>query len=348
MDFVLEPGMLSSIRPDYREARRYTYTPGILSLGVKLLLLFLIVSYRSLFFPILGGEDWSLLKAFLWSLAMFFAMYTCSSMLSHLYQPSPRLLHTDDMVGFAKAGGLDIRRWVPVLAFGITFLVFCASLRTFTPDPIRLLRNPWLFLLVGTVVTHLLTWRLATTLFRARFTHWRKQVRIVPGTQNSLWSVPLQIQSCILSPDGQIAAAGYTDNTFRIWDIRTRELQRVLAASGAFLVDALAFSSDGDIVASGSWDGSVRLWKVRTGELQWETKRLLSKRPKVINRHIVVQALAFSPDGCVVASGGAGRVTLRDVGTGEAKRNLQRPEGWMPTVSSMVFSPKGGLLYRSA
>jgi WD40 repeat protein len=57
------------------------------------------------------------------------------------------------------------------------------------------------------------------------------------------------------------------DETIRLWDTATGELQQTLKGH-LFSVNSVAFSPDGRIVASGSGDRTIRLWDTATGELQ--------------------------------------------------------------------------------
>lgn len=69
-----------------------------------------------------------------------------------------------------------------------------------------------------------------------------------------------------VSPDGKIAATGYSDTNVYVWDIETGETLFVLKGHADFITN-VAFSPDGKILASSSYDGTIRLWDPHTGSL---------------------------------------------------------------------------------
>src|SRR5262249_23235127 len=109
--------------------------------------------------------------------------------------------------------------------------------------------------------------------------------------------------------------------------------------------------------ASGNGDGTVSLWEVANGK---EVRRLEGHRVTVrllvesadertevrrrIERHGGVRAVAFSPDGELIASGGGdraeykGEVRLWEGSTGKLLRGL---DGHRSAVTAVAFSPDG-------
>jgi WD40 repeat protein len=174
------------------------------------------------------------------------------------------------------------------------------------------------------------------------------------------------------SPDGSRLASASGDKSVKVWDVASgREL---LALAGHGQVNTVAFSPDGNTLASGGQDSSVRLWAGRPGRevFTWRSNRIalglaLSPDGKRLaaslgmgrvhvldlenGRHVlsvgdgegplVTGALAFSPDGTVLATargqpGQIGEVLLRDAATGVLRQHLR---GHRDAVLSLAFRP---------
>jgi WD40 repeat protein/DNA-binding XRE family transcriptional regulator len=151
-----------------------------------------------------------------------------------------------------------------------------------------------------------------------------KEVRTF-GSSGSVYSVAF-------SPDGNQVLIGSQDKTVRVWDRQTgEELYRLPQIDDVW---SLAFSPDGDSVLLGGLAGTVRLWNV-------------PPRPElpIFNRHAgPAVALAFSPDGAYLATGGAGvggGLQLWDTNTGQLQRVFTGDElvQW-----GVRFSPDGRYL----
>ena len=131
-----------------------------------------------------------------------------------------------------------------------------------------------------------------------------------------------------------VATPGYRGNV-HIWDVSTGE--RVGAVLRGW-VRSIAFSSDGITLATGRSQPSehnVELWGARTFE-HWQT---LGSHGSLYGG---VNAVAFSPDGEILASAGNDRlIQLWDTFIGE---NLQTLEGHTEPVLSVSFNPNGNTL----
>ena len=130
------------------------------------------------------------------------------------------------------------------------------------------------------------------------------------------------LTSLALSSDGNIlASASFFDNTVMLWDFDRREpLGGPLVHS--FGISSVAFSPDNKILASGCVDGTIYLWDVDSRQPlgpplkghqdrtfvftakfigdEWNTLRSEKKKSEAL-----VRSVAFSPDGKILASGGA-------------------------------------------
>ena len=87
-------------------------------------------------------------------------------------------------------------------------------------------------------------------------------------------------------------------------------------------------------LAVGDSGGNVTIWEVSTGALH---TRILSQGPSV-------GAIAFSPDGTIMAVGGNNHATLWDIATGTKRLNIQR----LQFCLGLSFSPDGTRLAMSS
>lgn len=139
------------------------------------------------------------------------------------------------------------------------------------------------------------------------------------------------------SPDGRHVATIQRNRTMRIWDSTTgnvvlelpEQAGQATTTGGPLL--AFAYNSDGRQMATGTSDGIARVWDVATGT---ELRQLPGPPGGVF-------ALAFSPDGTRLATGGYGDNTARlwDLASGRELRSLA---GHRETVQAIAVSPDGG------
>jgi WD40 repeat protein len=137
------------------------------------------------------------------------------------------------------------------------------------------------------------------------------------------------ISSLAFRPDGKVLASGADDRSVRLLDLATgKQLHRLEGPDGS--ITDVAFSRDGRLLAVAGWHTGVRLFDGRT-----------AKKLRVLACDHVCYALAFSPDGKLLAASDVETDTVRvwDTGSGKLrteafKKMSPRPRGWQSAFSA--------------
>lgn len=143
-----------------------------------------------------------------------------------------------------------------------------------------------------------------------------------------------------LSPDGRILATFGGDRTIRLWSFPSGKPLRTFRGHDSGVL-CLVFSADGQQLITGSYDGTLRFHDAVSGR-QLRNIDAHGRSEQGKREAFAVRALALSPDGKTLASGGFdSRVRLWDVATGKLRHVLDGRRGW---VFSVAFSPDGKII----
>jgi hypothetical protein len=139
------------------------------------------------------------------------------------------------------------------------------------------------------------------------------------------FQVRATVGALAFAPDNTRLAAGTDDGRVTLWAVPQGE-QLASWPISRLSIHGLAFDPGGRLLAVGDSGGEIRIADSETG-------RLLS----LCHNRSKVYALAFSPDGTILASAGRNETGIWDVATGRCL--LESPFG--DYVTGLAFSPDG-------
>ncbi len=172
-----------------------------------------------------------------------------------------------------------------------------------------------------------------------------EDIRVFSGYAKR-WKDPLSfVNSIVISPDSRLIAAGYSNNTVRIWDLATgRFVHRLhgqvrfpsIEKSLLYPIKELDFSPDGTLLATVGMDRGVKIWDINKGE----TRAYPTSKHKNLYEYEVPVSLKFLPDGNSIFTARGRRLTLWDVETGLEEWKITTSDA---NIASLAIGPSNEL-----
>ena len=147
------------------------------------------------------------------------------------------------------------------------------------------------------------------------------------------------VRAVAFSADGQTLVSASSDQSIKLWNVSDGSLKDTIAGHSTHIL-SVTFSKDGTMLASANFDDTVKLWNLKTGKLERSLDYPKSMPPLPPNVKDIT-AIAFSPDGKILASGDNTKIKLWNTATGDQIAILTGHTHW---INSLDFSPDGNIL----
>ena len=153
----------------------------------------------------------------------------------------------------------------------------------------------------------------------------------------------------VYSPDGKTLVCGSTNGRIAVYDTANGQEIAQLHERTGNPPRILAYSPDGKTIACGNSEGSLDLYDAKTAKRITKIGgvRITRAGTKISAAHQRIWAVAYSPDGRMLATGGtAGSVYLYDTETWDAEtaERITQHKEHPVTVTTLRFSPDGKTL----
>ena len=168
---------------------------------------------------------------------------------------------------------------------------------------------------------------------------WDNAVRLwdaVTGESCAILPHPGSVRALAFGPDSSwLVSGGDRDESLRIWNVATAQLEKKFKGPGGLVIQAIAVSPDGARIAAADSDGNARIVETETGEEVRSFRMAAGIGAK--------KSLTYSPDGRLLA--GTGEVGAQiDIWDTRTYRRIARLTGHEDAVFSVAFSGDGHLL----
>ncbi len=182
------------------------------------------------------------------------------------------------------------------------------------------------------------------------------QIREVEGDRVTevLQGYAAPVKSVVFSPDGHLLASGTVGGAASLWEVEGGFATHTLKPLNLLSTGAVAFSPNGQLVAVGAESAHVSLWDVESGQLT-HTLAIPGSAPTtmfsvyptrgvtsvVLSRYGPIYALAFSPDGRMLAAGWEGGKVLLWRLEDRVVDSVLETHLLYSNIDSVTFSPDG-------